>query len=86
MKKLIFAILLLPSIVVADQYVRGYTRKDGTYVEGHYRSSPNKFKFDNYSSHGNTNPYNGKKGYAPNEIQLQPIPQVNPNPYMYNNR
>ncbi|MCX6756075.1 MAG: hypothetical protein NTX85_01930 [Candidatus Nomurabacteria bacterium] len=42
--------------------VKGYTTKTGTYVMPSYRSSPNKVKYDNYSSKGNYNPYTGKKG------------------------
>ena len=45
-----------------DVYVNGYTRSDGTRVEGHYRSAPNSTKSDNWSTKGNTNPYTGKKG------------------------
>jgi len=43
-------------------YVKGYTRRDGTYVAPHYRSNPNGTKQDNYSTYGNANPYTGKKG------------------------
>jgi hypothetical protein len=32
-----------------DVYVKGYTRKDGTYVAPHVRSSPNSTVLDNYS-------------------------------------
>ena len=49
---------------MADESVKGYFKKDGTYVEPHYRSSPNERKDDNYSSKGNENPYTGKKGYV----------------------
>jgi hypothetical protein len=60
------ALVLLVSIVSAhadaQTRVRGYTRKDGTYVAPHYRSSPNSSKSDNYSTRGNYNPYTGKKG------------------------
>lgn len=42
--------------------VRGYTRKDGTYVAPHYRSAPNSSRLDNYSTRGNYNPYTGKTG------------------------
>lgn len=45
-----------------DVYVNGYYRKDGTYVQGHYRSRPNGYKDDNYSYRGNVNPYTGKMG------------------------
>jgi hypothetical protein len=65
MKKLALALLLatISTAIFAQQYVNGYTRKDGTYVEGHYRSAPNNVKWDNYSSQGNYNPYNGKIGH-----------------------
>lgn len=46
----------------ADTYVNGYTRSDGTYVQPHYRSSPNNTTLDNYSTRGNTNPYTGRQG------------------------
>jgi hypothetical protein len=50
------------SAIAKDVYVRGYTRKDGTYVAPHYRSSPNDTKSDNYSTRGNYNPYTGERG------------------------
>ena len=46
----------------SDVYVRGYTKKDGTYVRPHYRSRPNSSTRDNWSTRGNTNPYTGKRG------------------------
>jgi hypothetical protein len=45
-----------------DTSVRGYTRKDGTYVQPHMRTAPNSSKLDNYSTKGNVNPYTGKEG------------------------
>jgi hypothetical protein len=42
--------------------VRGYTRKDGTYVAPHVRTAPNKSKLDNWSTKGNVNPITGKRG------------------------
>jgi hypothetical protein len=42
--------------------VRGYEKKDGTYVAPHQQTNPNATKADNYSTKGNTNPYTGKKG------------------------
>ena len=42
--------------------VKGYTKKNGTYVMPSYRTSPNKTKLDNYSTKGNYNPYSAKKG------------------------
>ncbi|BCX15668.1 MAG: hypothetical protein KatS3mg097_560 [Candidatus Parcubacteria bacterium] len=49
----------------AEAYVRvrGYSRKDGTYVMPHYRTYPNRYKWDNWSSRDNYNPFTGKKGY-----------------------
>lgn len=76
--KTLFALLALISVsvaAVADEYVRGYTRKDGTYVEPHHRSSQNNRRDDNYSSQGNQNPYTGQRGYDRNE---------NSNPPAYN--
>jgi hypothetical protein len=64
MKKLFLAIALtlLSTSAFADSYVNGYTRKDGTQVQGHYRSSPNNTVTDNYSYKGNSNPYTGSTG------------------------
>lgn len=45
-----------------DTYVQGYLKKDGTYVQGHFRSNPNDGTSDNWSTKGNVNPYTGKKG------------------------
>jgi len=45
-----------------DTYVRGYTKRDGTRVQGHYRSSPDSYRNNNYSTYGNTNPYTGRSG------------------------
>lgn len=50
------------SPAVADQYVNGYMRSDGTYVQPHYRSNPDGNTFNNYSAPGNINPYNGNSG------------------------
>ena len=46
----------------ADTYVNGYTKSNGTYVQGHYRSSPDSTRSNNWSTKGNTNPYTGKAG------------------------
>lgn len=57
--------LVLASSAIGQVRVRGYVRKDGTYVAPHYRSSPNSTKADNYSTRGNYNPDTGKTGQAP---------------------
>jgi hypothetical protein len=46
----------------ADTYVNGYVRKDGTYVQPHYRTDPDSTKLNNYSTQGNVNPYTGQAG------------------------
>ena len=45
-----------------NHYVEGYTKKNGTYVEGHYQTDPNNTINDNYSTYPNVNPYTGKQG------------------------
>ena len=64
MIKIIFIVLsLLFSLAAfADTHVNGYYKKNGTYVEPHYRSSPNGTTLDNFSTKGNINPYTGKEG------------------------
>ena len=42
--------------------VRGYTRKDGTYVQPHRQTNPDKNFRNNYSTKGNQNPNTGKQG------------------------
>lgn len=56
------SMLLASTAIAGDTYVRGYTRKDGTYVQPHYRSAPDRSYNNNYSSQGNYNPYTGKQG------------------------
>lgn len=64
MRVLIGTLLLALSVAAsADVSVRGYTRKDGTYVQPHMRSDPNGTTLDNYSTRGNSNPYTGERGY-----------------------
>ena len=43
-------------------YVNGYFKSNGTYVPGHYRTSPNQTINDNYSTYPNFNPYTGEQG------------------------
>lgn len=65
MKKSIIMLCLLAassSVLAKDVYVDGYTKKDGTYVEPHHRSSPNSSPYDNYGTKGNDNPYTGQQG------------------------
>lgn len=56
--------------------VRGYYRKDGTYVAPHHRSAPNSTKLDNYETQGNYNPYTLEEGtrspYTPEPTLSRP--------------
>ena len=90
--KLLIALFALSfsSAALADTYVKGYSKKDGTYVQPHYRSSSDSNKFNNYSTQGNSNPYTGQQGtsnpYAMPEIKpYSPPPTYNySNPYNNN--
>lgn len=75
MRKVYFSLLVVGCLVLmlltltpvtaeAASRVKGYYKpKTGTYVQPHYRSSPNRSKIDNWSTKGNYNPFTGKKGY-----------------------
>jgi len=98
---LIFIIFLLfLSFVYADVWVNGYYKKNGTYVQGHWRSSPDSDPTNNFSYPGNVNPYTGKvapgnpetylKNYPnysnkPNVVPV-PSPQIPTNEYMIEKR
>lgn len=64
MKKIVFAMLIacISASAFAQVRVRGYTRKDDTYVAPHVRTSPNQTRSDNWSTRGNVNPYTGRTG------------------------
>jgi hypothetical protein len=46
-----------------DVAVKGYYKKDGTYIGEHYRTKANDDFYDNYSTRGNINPYTLKPGW-----------------------
>ena len=54
--------LFFATAAFADQFVRGYTRSNGTVVQSYHRSSPNGTVTDNFSYKGNLNPYTGAIG------------------------
>ena len=66
MKRVLTLIVLLSlgQIVLADQYVSGYYRQNGAYVQPHYQTQSNNNTYDNYSTRGNSNPYTGQQGYV----------------------
>lgn len=80
---MICTVLLLGSITLAfakTVRVKGYHRRDGTYVQPHYRTTPDRSRYNNWSTKGNVNPYTGKRGYSDPYRQRKP---VNLNPYGY---
>ena len=61
MRQILIIILIFLSLQAFTQVrVRGYYKKDGTYVQPHYRSNPDGNPYNNWSYPGNTNPYTGK--------------------------
>lgn len=56
------ALVSLSTVAQADQYVNGYYRNNGTYVQPYQRTAPNNTMQDNYSTRGNVNPYTGQAG------------------------
>lgn len=78
MKKLVIVLALSAiagTVLAAETQVDGYTRKDGTYVAPHYRTTPNETRVDNYGSRPNVNPHTGEQGTR------DPYAQPNSNPY-----
>jgi hypothetical protein len=72
MKKIILAGLLFAFMFAAAGtksasayvYVHGYYRwNTGTYVTPHYRTNPDSYLWNNWSSRGNYNPFTGRIGY-----------------------
>lgn len=69
----------------ADVYVKGYYKRDGTYVRPHMRSNPDRSFYNNWSTKGNVNPYTGKVGtkvypttvYSPTYNHNYSVPNVN---------
>lgn len=64
MHKIIVGLLALAVAVpaTAQVQVKGYVRKDGTYVAPHSRTAPNSTTMDNWSTKPNVNPYTGREG------------------------
>lgn len=63
-------LLVFQSCVFADQYVNGYYRQNGTYVQPYHRTNADNSVYNNYSTKGNTNPYTGQPGYV-NPVRVQ---------------
>ena len=72
MKKIIIALILFVGLISFSVQaearitsVRGYYKPSiGRYIMPYYKTTPNKTRFDNFSTKGNSNPFTGKKGYT----------------------
>ena len=66
MRSILLGLLILavtmPAFARGPVRVRGHITKKGTYVAPHYRSAPDRSRFNNWSTRGNVNPYTGKVG------------------------
>jgi hypothetical protein len=56
-----FLLLAIVSVAHAQVWVDPYVRKNGTEVQGYYRSNPDGNPYNNWSYPGNGNPYTGKE-------------------------
>lgn len=45
-----FSLIAISGAAFAQTYINGYTRKDGTYVQGHMKSSPDENRYNNMGS------------------------------------
>ena len=62
---MVLGLLLLGTalpVLAGDAYVDGYTKRDGTYVQPHWRSAPDGDRSNNWSTLGNVNPYTSQPG------------------------
>jgi len=74
---LILLLFLIPLTSDAIVSVKGYFRKDGTYVAPHFRSDPDGITSNNWSYPGNTNPMTGKTATgSPTTYTLPSVPKT----------
>ncbi len=84
------SLLSAASLLAGDVNVKGYHRKDGTYVAPHTRSEPNAYKWDNKSYEPSQPAYNdsyskptknyGSDWYTPSSTRHQDSNPNNDNP------
>jgi hypothetical protein len=70
----VICFLITFSSAATDVHVKGYYKKDGTYIAPHYRSAPNATVIDNWSTYGNINPHTGEIGSRRVYDQNQRLP------------
>jgi hypothetical protein len=62
-KFLLLFFLIITNVSFSQVYVNGYFKNNGTYVQPHFRTEPNRTLLDNWSTKGNINPFTGKEGW-----------------------
>jgi len=87
----LFSLTVSFPVLAQDVWVDGYTRSNGTYVPGHYRSRPNAYQWDNKSYTPNQPKYNNSYNsptrdynsnwYVPSETRFQDSNPHNNSPY-----
>ena len=69
MKKLFFLLVFFfataLSFAQSQVWVNGYTKSNGTYVSGYYRTAPDNTVDNNWTTIGNVNPHTFKAGTLP---------------------
>ena len=81
MKRIAIFLMLISGLAYAsDVYVKPYTKSDGTYIQGHHRTSPDSNPYNNYSTRGNSNPYTGQSGTVSPEPTIRPSYAPRPQP------
>jgi hypothetical protein len=88
MKNLFFLIVLFfttaLSFAQSQVWVSGYTRSNGTYVQGHYRTAPDYTRNNNWTTQGNVNPHTGKAGTLPRSSSYSNVYYKPTSTYSYN--
>lgn len=59
------------NVNTSTRYQNGYTRKDGTFVTGHMKTTSNGTNLNNYSTRSNVNPYTGTTGSRAQDYSTQ---------------
>lgn len=59
---IVFSLAFSFVAISKDVKVKGYYKKNGTYVKPHYRSAPDSSINNNWTTRGNVNPYTGADG------------------------
>jgi|GEM_PF-6771890 hypothetical protein len=55
------------------RFQNSYTRNNGTYVRGHYKTMPDETNHNNYSTSGNRNPYTGSNGHRARDYSSESL-------------